>query len=184
MSDYHGSEDGVPPEVAAKDVCEAAREAARIIFEKKYREREKKHLEEEATFADRNGYSVEVIEDTFPHCLLPTKYTDLENQSWEDTCALVKLSRHTGVKVPVKIPSDIDKKWNKAQKLFWALAKTEVEKVQRRIDAVKWRADTRKVSKVVNIGKGKEGHTKDPEAVARAGEKNAHDPITSTVHNE
>ena len=38
---------------------------------------------------------------------------------------LVKLCRKTGTKVPVKIPSDLDGKWSKAQKLIWPVAKVE-----------------------------------------------------------
>jgi hypothetical protein len=38
-SDNHGSEDGVPPEVAAKDAREAKREEHRIRMEENYRER-------------------------------------------------------------------------------------------------------------------------------------------------
>jgi hypothetical protein len=183
-SDNHWSEDGVPPEVAAEDVREAEREEHRIRMEENYREREREELEEEAAEVDRDDSSVEEIEDAFPHCPPPADLTDQEKGAWEDTVALVKHCRKTGTKVPVKIPSDLDGKWNKAQKLIWAAAKTELQKVERRMAAVRRRAAVRKSTKVVDGGHGKEGHTEDPEAIAAAGGKNALNTLTTTLHSK
>ena len=49
----------------------------------------------------------------------------------------------TSAKMSVKIPSDLDGKWNKAQKLIWPLAKDELSKVERRIADVRRRAAKR-----------------------------------------
>ncbi len=48
--------------------------------------------------------------------------------------------RRTGIKVPIKIPSDLAGKWSKAQKAVWMLAKAGVIKVERRVEAAQRRA--------------------------------------------
>jgi len=169
-SDDHGSELGVPPEVAAEDAREAAREADRVALEEKYRERERERHEEECEEADHESSSVEEVEDAFPHCPPPPHLSDVEKDTWLDTVALVKLCRQQGTKVPVKIPSDLDGKWSNAQKLIWVAAKAELNKVKRRMDAVRRRAGDKKAPAKAGGGeKGKEGHTEDPEAVAASG---------------
>ena len=69
------------------------------------------------------------------------------------------------------------------QKLIWAAAKAELQKVERRIGVVRRRAAAKRFTKVVDVGKEKEGRMEDPEAVAAAGGKNPLDPLTATLLN-
>jgi len=67
-SDDHGSEGGVPPEVAAEDDREAAREADRVLMEERAREREREQWEEGVAEEARDDSIVEEVEDEVPHC--------------------------------------------------------------------------------------------------------------------
>jgi hypothetical protein len=89
-------------------------------------EREREHLKEEAAKADRNDSIVEKIEDVLPHCPPPTYLADQETNAWGDTFALVKHCKKTENKVHIKIPSDFDGKWNKAQKLIRAAVRADL----------------------------------------------------------
>ncbi len=81
-------------------------------------EMEREQAEEDVAEADRyDDDTVEEVEEAFPHCPPPAHSTDQENEAWEDTVALIRHCKKTGIKVPVKIPSDLDGKWSKAQKL-------------------------------------------------------------------
>ncbi len=68
VSDDHGSDGGVPPEIAVEDAREEDREADRFRFEENSGEREREHMVEEAPEADRDDSSVEEVDDAFPHC--------------------------------------------------------------------------------------------------------------------
>ncbi len=110
-------------------------------------------MEEDVAEADRDDSIVEEVENAFPQCPPPKDLTDQEKDAWESTVALVWYCMKTGIKLPVQIPSDLDGKWSNAHKLIWAVAKTELQKVERRITAVRRRAAVKKPRRVVNGGK-------------------------------
>jgi len=167
-SDDHGSEGGVPLEVAAEDAREAAREADRALMEERARERERKQWEEDAAEEGRDS-SVEEVEDALPPCPPPSHYTMEEKEAWVQTVAFLRLCRKEGNKLHVKIPSDLACKWSKEQKAVWPKAKHELKKLQNMLNAVRGRAAIRKATRAVK--REREGYTEDPEAVAAAGGK-------------
>ena len=102
----------------------------------------------------------------------PVELNNQEKDAWEDTVKFIKFCMMTSAKVSVKIPIDLDGKWNKAQKLIWPLAKVELAKVEKRIAAVRRHA----AMKTGKVSSRKEGHTEDPEALAAAGGKKRNTP--------
>jgi len=119
-SDDHGDEDGILAEVKAEDDREAAREAGRVAYEERMQdldmERWEKEVVDEAAKDEKDIISVEEIEGSCHVCSPPDELDDQEKDAWEDTAEFVKLCRKTSTKVPVKIPSDLDGKLNKAHK--------------------------------------------------------------------
>ncbi len=86
--------------------------------------------------AEEAAYSsVEEVQFVFPDCPPPNKFDSAEREAWDETVALIKHCRRTGIKVPIKIPSDLAVKWSKEQKAVWMLAKAGVTKEERRVEA-------------------------------------------------
>ena len=123
-SDNHGSEDGVPPEVALEDLREAAREADIAAAE----QREMEQAEDKACDKIGDSSSVEEAEDALSHCSPPTNYTHAEKEAWANTVVVAGQCHKEGSKVPMRIPSDLDGKWNYAQKALWRRLQLWVEK--------------------------------------------------------
>ena len=96
---------------------------------------------------------------------------------------LVKLCRKTGIKVPVKIPSNLDGNWNNMQKHVWAKTKVELQRVERRLYAARRRA-TNKSGKVPVVVKVQEGHTEGPETLAASRGKKRITPSQPPFTNE
>ena len=64
----------------------------------------------------------------FSDCPPPNEFVSEEREAWDETAALVQHCRRTGIEVPIKIPSDLARKWSKKQKAVWMLAKAGVAK--------------------------------------------------------
>ncbi len=76
-------------------------------------------------------------------CPPPNEFDNAEREAWDETVALIKHCRRTGIKVPIKIPSDLAGKWSKEQKAVWMLAKAGVTKAEKRVEAAQRRAKAR-----------------------------------------
>ena len=49
----------------------------------------------------------------FPDCPPPIEFDSAERKAGDETVALIKHCRRTAIKVPIKIPSDLEGKWSK-----------------------------------------------------------------------
>ena len=170
-SDDHGSALGVPPEVAEEQERHEAREREWETAQ----ERDAEDAEEQAALYNASvpskvagdDINVEEIEDAFPVCPPPDKYTADEKKAWVETVEYVRRCRKEDRKVPIKLPTDLFVKWTEEQKPIWPVAKAEVYKLQARINAVRRRAEARAASRVVKRERTR--HMEDPEAVAASG---------------
>ena len=111
--DDHGSEGGIPPEVAAEDDRFASREATHGVVEEIAREKEREQREDDAADEAADS-SVEEVQFVFPYCPPPNEFYSAEREACDETVALVKHCRKTGIKLPIKIPSNLAGKWSKA----------------------------------------------------------------------